>query len=76
MSVVEIKFKGENMETIEITCTNNGKTKTAEVIHQTDKYMKVIVEGTQIFIEMFREDLNTPYTGHTAGLEFEWQQKN
>ena len=76
MSGVEIKFKGENMETIEITCTNNGKTKTAEVIQQTDKYMKVIVEGTQIFIEMFREDLNTPYTGHTAGLEFEWQPKN
>ena len=64
------------METIEITCTNNGKTKTAEVMHKTDKYMKVIVEGTQIFIEMFREDLNTPYTGHTAGLEFEWQLKN
>ena len=42
------------METIEIRCTNNGKTKTAEVMQQTDKYMKVIVEGTQIFIEMFR----------------------
>ena len=64
------------METIEIRCTNNGKTKTAEVMQQTDKYMKVIVEGTQIIIEMFREDLNTPYTGHTAGLEFEWQPKN
>jgi len=64
------------METIEITCTNNGKTKTAEVMQKTDKYMKVIVEGTQIFIEMFREDLNTPYTGHTAGLEFEWLPKN
>ena len=65
------------METvIEIVCTNNGKTKTAEVMQQTDKYMKVIVEGTQIFIEMFREDLNTPYTGHTAGLEFEWQPRN
>jgi hypothetical protein len=25
---------------------------------------------------MFREDLNTPYTGHTAGLEFEWEPKN
>jgi len=25
---------------------------------------------------MFREDLNTPYTGHTAGLEFEWQPRN
>ena len=64
------------MEKIEITCTNNGKTKIAEVMHKTDKYMKVIVEGTQIFIELFREDVNTPYTGHTAGLEFVWQQKN
>ena len=64
------------METIEITCTNNGKSKEVEVLSKTDKYMKVIVEGTQIFIELFREDVNTPYTGHTAGLEFEWQPKN
>lgn len=72
----EIKFKGENMETIEITCTNNGKTKTAEVLNINDKYMKVILEGTQITIELFRQDVNKAYTGHTAGLEFEWQQKN
>ena len=64
------------METIEITCTNNGKTKDAEVMQQTDKYIKVVLPGTQIVIELFREDLNTPYTGHTAGLEFEWQPKN
>ena len=64
------------METVEIICTNNDRTKTAEVLECTDKYMKVQVEGTQLFIEMFREDLNTPYTGHTAGLEFEWQPKN
>ena len=61
---------------IEIVCTNNGKTKTAEVMQRSDKYMKVIVPGTRIFIEMFRDNLNTPYTGHTAGLEFEWQPKN
>ncbi len=64
------------MEKIEITCTKNGKTKMADVLQQTDKYMKVALEGTQIVIELFREDLNTPYTGHTAGLEFEWQPKN
>lgn len=64
------------METIEITCTNNGKTKTAEVLNQNDKYMKVVVSGTQLFIELFRNDVNIPYTGHTAGLEFEWQPKN
>ena len=64
------------METITITCTNNDRTKEAEVLERNDKYMKVIVPGTQLFIEMFREDVNIPYTGHTAGLEFEWEPEN
>ena len=64
------------METIEITCTNNGKTKMAEVLTQNDKYIKVVLEGTQISIEMFRDTVNKPYTGHTAGLEFDWQPRN
>ena len=64
------------MENIIITCTNNGKTKEAEVLHKTDKYAKVIIPGTQIVIELFRQDLNSEYRGHTAGLEFEWQPKN
>ena len=64
------------MEKIEIVCTNNDKTKEAEVLERNDKYMKVQVPGTQLFIEMFRNDVNIPYTGHTAGLEFEWQPKN
>ena len=64
------------METIDITCTNNGKTKRAEILNRDDKYMKVVVEGTQLFIELFRDDVNIPYTGRTAGLEFEWEPKN
>ena len=64
------------METIEVTCTNNGKTKMAEVLNQNDKYIKVVLEGTQISIEMFRDTVNKPYKGHTAGLEFEWQPRN
>ena len=64
------------METIVITCTNNGQTKTAEVMQQNDKFMKVVLEGTQITLELFRQDVNKPYVGHTAGLEFTWQQKN
>lgn len=63
------------MEKIKITCTNNGKTKQADVIQKNDKHLKVVVEGTQIAIEMFREDVNKPYIGHTAGLEFTWHQK-
>ena len=56
------------METITITCTNNDKTKEAEVLERNDKYMKVQVPGTQLFIELFRDDVNIPYTGRTAGL--------
>ena len=64
------------MEQIEIICTDNGKTKNAEVLNKSDKYMKVVVEGTQIAIEMFRKDVNKQYIGHTAGLEFTWLPKN
>tara|TARA_Y100000114_G_scaffold157180_1_gene187802 strand:- start:1341 stop:1529 length:189 start_codon:yes stop_codon:yes gene_type:complete len=58
------------METISLKCTNNGKIKEAEILQQNDKYMKVVLSGTQITIELFRHDVNKPYTGHTAGLEF------
>ena len=63
------------MEKIILACTSNGKTKTADVLTENDKYLKVVVEGTQIAIEMFRQDVNKPYVGHTAGLEFTWQPK-
>ena len=64
------------METIVIKCTDNERTKEAEVLERNEMYMKVQVPGTQLFIEMFRDDVNIPYTGRTAGLEFEWQPKN
>ena len=64
------------MDKIEITCTNNGKTKSADVLSRNDKHLKVAIEGTQITIEMHRLDVNKPYVGHTAGLEFTWQLKN
>ena len=64
------------MEKINITCTNNDKSKLAEILQNNDKYLKVVLEGTQITIELFRESLNKPYVGHTAGLEFTWLPKN
>ena len=64
------------MKKIEVKCTNNSKTTTADVLLENDKHMKVVFEGTQIAIEMFRKDVNNPYIGHTAGLEFTWQPKN
>lgn len=64
------------MEQIKITCENNGKTKVSEVLTKTDKYLKVVVEGTQLTIEMFREDVNNPYIGHKSGLKFTWLPKS
>ena len=58
------------MEKIQIRCTENGKIKTADVLSKNDKYMKVVFEETTITLELFRRDVNKPYIGHTAGLEF------
>jgi hypothetical protein len=60
------------MEQIQITCIDNGKTKTADVLSRTDRYMKVAVEGTTMTIELHRTDLNKPYIGAKAGLEFKY----
>ena len=64
------------MDQIEIICTENGKTKVAEILSKNDKYMKVVFEGTTITLELFRADVNKPYIGHKSGLEFTWTPKN
>jgi len=66
------------MEQIQLTCSNNGKTKTADVLSRSDKFLKVVVEGTTMTIELTRTDLNRPYVGNKAGLEFtyEWTGGN
>jgi hypothetical protein len=63
------------MDTIEILCLNNDKSKPAEVLSKSDKYMKVVLQGTQITIELSRTDLNKPYVGRTAGLEFSYNEQ-
>ena len=63
------------MKTIEIECTNNNMTKTVDVLQENDKYMKVAIQGTQITLELFREDVNMSYIGRKSGLEFRWLPK-
>ena len=63
------------MDSIEIICTDNNKTKIAEILSKNDKYMKVVFEGTTITLQLFRADVNKPYVGHKSGLEFTWQPK-
>ena len=63
------------MKTIEIECTNNNMTKTVDVLQENDKYMKEAIQGTQITLELFREDVNMSYVGRKSGLEFRWLPK-
>ena len=52
------------MDIINVTCQSNGKTKEAEILSQSDKYMKVVLVGTEITIELFKNDPNKPYLGN------------
>jgi hypothetical protein len=63
------------MDTVEIFCIDNEKTRLAEVLSKSDKYLKVVLKGTQITLELSRKDLNKLYIGRTAGLEFSYNDK-
>lgn len=63
------------MEIVQIHCTDNDKIKTAEVLSKSDKYMKVVFEGTEMTLELIRKDLNKPYVGNKAGLEFVYNEQ-
>ncbi len=58
------------MDQIKITCQDNGKITEAEVLSQTDKYLKVVLVGTNLTLELFKNDPNKPYIGNKSGLEF------
>jgi hypothetical protein len=60
------------MEQIIITCIDNGMSKEADVLSRTDKYLKVARQGTTMTVELSRTDLNRPYIGRKAGLEFSY----
>ena len=58
------------MDEIDIECINNEKIKKAEVLSKTDKQMKVVFIGTTMTLDLARKDVNKPYVGYKAGLEF------
>lgn len=48
--------------------------KEADVLSRTDKYLKVAIQGTTMTVELSRTDLNRPYIGRKAGLEFVYNE--
>lgn len=60
------------MEKIQIYCTDTEQSKDAEILSINDKYVKVALSGTTMTLELFRTDVNRPYVGNKAGLEFKY----
>lgn len=58
------------MEQVNVTCTQTGKTLPADVLKRSDRSLRVAIVGTDITLNLNRQDARTPYTGHHAGLEF------
>lgn len=58
------------MNKCKVTNLNNGKTVEADVLQRSDKRIRVALCGTNITINLVREDVRKPYIGRTNGLEF------
>ena len=58
------------MDKVTIVCSDNGKSKTADVLSQSSKNMKVVIEGTTMTVELSNQDVNKPYVGTKESLEF------
>ncbi len=53
-----------------VHCTDKNKSVRADVLHQTDTYMKVVLVGSSVVLHLKREDSKKQYIGHAHGMEF------
>ena len=59
------------MELVQITCTDNNKTLKASVMKKSDRFLEVVVEGTNTKVTLSKKTpVDKLYAGHLAGLEF------
>ena len=59
------------MELVEITCTDNNKTLKASVMKRSDRFLEVVVEGTNTKVVLSKKTpVDKVYIGRMAGLEF------
>ena len=59
------------MELVRLTCTDNNKTLDATVMKKSERFLEVVVEGTNTKVVLKKESSNEKYyIGHMAGLEF------
>ena len=59
------------MELVEITCIDSNKTLKASVMKKSDRFLEVVVEGTNAKVMLTKKTpVDKLYIGRMAGLEF------
>ena len=59
------------MELVKLTCIENNRTLDASVLKKSDKFLEVVVEGTETKVTLSKKSSDERvYVGHMAGLEF------
>ena len=59
------------MELVKLTCTENDRTLDARVLKKSDRFLEVVVEGTDTKVTLTKKSSDERvYVGHMAGLEF------
>ena len=59
------------MELVKLTCTENNKTLDASVLKKSDRFLEVVVEGTDTKVTLAKKSsAERLYVGRMAGLEF------
>ena len=59
------------MELVKLTCTENNQTLDASVLKKSDRFLEVVVEGTDSKVTLFKKSsAERLYVGRMAGLEF------
>ena len=59
------------MELVKLTCTENDRTLDASVLKKSDRFLEVVVEGTDTKVTLAKKSsAERLYVGRMAGLEF------
>jgi len=59
------------MDKTTVTCTDTGVSHGADILEQSDRRLKVAIEGTEVAITLFKQNPNDRiYVGNFTGLEF------
>ncbi len=61
------------MNRVKVTNLNNERSVDADVLQRSDKRMRVALVGTNIVINLTRDDTRRPYIGSLNGIEFSSQ---